>query len=266
MPLPLYIVDAFADHPFRGNPAAICLLDHSSDPAWMQRVAAEMNLSETAFVHEERGRWRLRWFTPKAEVDLCGHATLAAAHTLWTEGMVDIDAPIAFDTRSGRLICNQRHGWIRMDFPAEPATPFAPPEALSVALANVTPAAAPLKNRFDLLVELASEDEIRRFTPNLPAIASLPTRGLIVTAKAVIPNVDFVSRFFAPALGVNEDPVTGSAHCCLGPYWAAKLAKSDLVAHQLSARGGSIRLQVQSHRVILSGQAVTVMRGSLLAG
>ena len=257
-------VDAFTREPFGGNPAAVCVLPRPADPAWMQRVAGEMNLAETAFlVGRGSGAYDLRWFTPTVEVDLCGHATLAAAHVLWEDGHLPRDAAARFHTRSGRLSAVRRGGWIEMDFPAEPAEPVPAPAGLADAL-GVEPIHVG-RNRFDHLVELDSERTVRRLAPDLRGLGALPVRGVIVTARGEAGEIDFVSRFFAPRAGVDEDPVTGSAHCCLGPYWFGRLGRNPLTGWQASARGGLVRVRVAGDRVRLSGQAVTVLRGELLA-
>ena len=257
-------VDAFTREPFGGNPAAVCVLPAPADPAWMQRVAREMNLSETAFlVGRGSGEYDLRWFTPAVEVDLCGHATLASAHVLWEDGHLAPGAPAVFHTRSGRLSAVRGDGWIEMDFPAEPAEPAPMPEALAAAL-GVEPVHVG-RNRFDYLVEVDSEAAIRRLVPDIRRLGLLPVRGIIVTARSETEGFDFVSRFFAPRAGVDEDPVTGSTHCCLGPYWRRRLGRDAFTAWQASARGGVVKVAVAGDRVLLSGQAVTVLRGELLA-
>jgi PhzF family phenazine biosynthesis protein len=255
-------VDAFASHAFAGNPAAVCLLPEARDAAWMQSVAREMNLSETAFLLSREDGFDLRWFTPAVEVDLCGHATLASAHVLWESGVLAEKQAARFHTRSGLLTAEKRGTWIEMLFPATPDVPEAPPAGFAEALG-----AKPIyfgRSRFDVIAELSSEDEIRALSPDFGGLGKLPVRGVIVTARSAKPERDFVSRFFAPAAGVLEDPVTGSAHCCLTPYWSKKLGKRELVAHQLSARGGELRLRLEGDRVVLGGQAVTVLRGELL--
>lgn len=256
---PICIVDAFTDRPFAGNPAAVCPLSEEASPTWMQSVAAEMNLSETAFVHQRDGRWNLRWFTPTVEVDLCGHATLAAAHALWESGIVPIGEPLVFHTRSGELKVVADGAGYQMDFPALPVARSQPPDDLSDAL-NAIPVWVGA-NGMDLFIELADEDTVRSLRPDMTRIARYPVRGVIVTARAAA--TDFVSRFFAPACGIPEDPVTGSAHCALGPYWAAKLGRNDLVGFQASARGGRVKVSVRGDRVVLGGTAVTVLRGDL---
>lgn len=255
-------VDAFTAEPFAGNPAAVCVLAHAADKRWMQQVAREMNLSETAFLFRQGDGWSLRWFTPTVEVDLCGHATLASAHVLWQDGHLAPGAQARFDTRSGRLTADRKGEWIEMDFPAEPARPATPPASLLEALRVAADFVG--KNRMDYLVEVESAAVVRALEPDFTRLRSLPVRGVIVTARASDNKVDFVSRFFAPGSGVDEDPVTGSAHCCLAPYWGAKLGKTEMTGHQVSARGGVVRVRNAGDRVILGGQAVTVLRGDLL--
>lgn len=255
-------VDAFTAQPFAGNPAAVCMLAHAADKRWMQQVAREMNLSETAFLFRQGDAWNLRWFTPATEVDLCGHATLASAHVLWQDGHLERGAQARFDTKSGRLTADHKGDWIEMDFPAEPARPADPPDALFPALGIAGQYVG--KNRIDYLVEVASEADLRALRPDFTRLRTLPVRGIIVTAPAADAEFDFVSRFFAPGAGVDEDPVTGSAHCCLAPYWGAKLGKRAMTGYQASARGGVVRVRLAGDRVMLAGQAVTVLRGDLL--
>jgi PhzF family phenazine biosynthesis protein len=256
-------VDAFTAEPFAGNPAAVCLLPAARDEKWMQRVAREMNLSETAFLVRQADGFDLRWFTPAVEVDLCGHATLASAHVLWEEGHLDPAAQARFHTRSGLLTADRRGDWIELDFPATAAEPAEAPPYFAGAL-GVTPRFIG-RSRFDYLVEVGSEAEVRALAPDLSALRRLQVRGVIVTSRADSGDFDFVSRFFAPGAGVDEDPVTGSAHCTLGPYWRGRLGKDELLAYQASARGGVVRVSVRGDRVGLGGQAVTVLRGELLA-
>jgi PhzF family phenazine biosynthesis protein len=255
-------VDAFSAEPFGGNPAAVLVMPAAADSGWMQRVAREMNLSETAFLHPHGVAFDLRWFTPQAEVDLCGHATLASAHVLWSEGHLPAGRAAVFHTRSGELTCERENdGWIRMDFPARPQEPADPPPGLISALGS-----SPLytgRNAYDFLVEVGSEEELRALRPDMHALARVPCRGVMVTAAGSAPY-DFVSRFFAPAVGVPEDPVTGSSHVCLGPFWAARLGRDELLAYQASARGGVVRVAVRGERVLIGGQAVTVLQGDLL--
>jgi len=255
-------VDAFTAEPFAGNPAAVCVLAHAADKRWMQQVAREMNLSETAFLFRQGDGWSLRWFTPSVEVALCGHATLASAHVLWQDGHLAQGVQARFDTKSGRLTADRKGDWIEMDFPAEPAQPADPPESLLAALGVAATFVG--KNRMDYIVEIESEAAVRALQPDFTRLRSLPVRGVMVTARSSDGGYDFVSRFFAPGSGVDEDPVTGSAHCCLAPYWGAKLGKTEMTGHQVSARGGVVRVRNAGDRVILGGQAVTVLRGDLL--
>jgi PhzF family phenazine biosynthesis protein len=260
---PIVQVDAFADSPFAGNPAAVCILPEPRDERWMALVAREMNLSETAFLAPNGDGYGLRWFTPAVEVDLCGHATLASAHVLWEDGHLAPVAQARFHTRSGLLTAERRDGgWIEMDFPAALATPIEAPPEMARAL-GVTPLFCG-KNRLDYLVEVESEAAVRALTPDLAALRAFGARGVIVTARSDSPGYDFVSRFFAPGAGIDEDPVTGSAHCGLGPFWAPRLGKTELVGYQASARGGVVRVRLEGERVKLGGQAVTVLRGELV--
>jgi PhzF family phenazine biosynthesis protein len=255
-------VDAFTARPFAGNPAAICVLSGPADDRWMQNVATEMNLSETAFLHPVGDGFQLRWFTPVVEVDLCGHATLAAAHVLWEERHLSLNQSARFQTRSGLLTAERRGDWIELDFPAEPVEIAPVPDALSQALG--VPILTAGRNRFDALVEVDSEETVRRLSPDFGRMAEVPVRGVIVTSRASSPGYDFVSRFFAPRLGIDEDPVCGSAHCCLGPFWGPRLGKTDLTGYQASPRGGVVRVRLAGPRLTLSGQAVTVLRGELV--
>jgi len=258
----IFQIDAFTDAAFKGNPAAVCLLDNRDvDAAWMQSVAAEMNLSETAFVRRQDQDWSLRWFTPAVEVDLCGHATLATAHALLEEGLLHRRGTAGFHTRSGKLTATDTGDMIEMDFPATVAVPSAPPDGLIEGLG--TQPVRVSRNRFDYLVEMTNEHEIRTLTPDYALLRRIRVRGVIVTSRASTPGFDFVSRFFAPASGIDEDPVTGSAHCALGPYWAPRLGKTELLAYQASPRGGVLRVTVAGDRVRLAGRAVTVFRGEL---
>ncbi|MPZ50008.1 MAG: PhzF family phenazine biosynthesis isomerase [Dehalococcoidia bacterium] len=254
-------VDAFTDRPFTGNPAAVVLLDSRRDGRWMQAVAREMNLSETAFVHRRGDYFDLRWFTPTVEVQLCGHATLAAAHVLWETGGLEPDKIAQFTTHSGVLTARRDGDWIELDFPATPESPMAAPLELTQAL-GVTPIYSG-KSAYDYLIEVESEEAVRALKPDFGLLAKVQARGVMVTAPSSRPQYDFVSRFFAPALGIDEDPVTGSAHCCLGPYWRKKLGKTEFLAYQASKRGGTVRVKLNGDRVLLGGQAVTVMRGEL---
>jgi PhzF family phenazine biosynthesis protein len=258
----LFIVDAFTDRPFAGNPAAVCLLDEERDADWMQAVAAELNLSETAFVRPLDDGFELRWFTPAIEVELCGHATLASAHALRTEGVVNTVQPIRFHTRSGVLTCTHEDGLVELDFPATPAQEDEPPAGLLDAL-GVRPSFVG-SSKFDKFVLVESEQVVRSLKPDFAQLRQISMRGVIVTSTSDDPQFDFVSRYFAPGAGIDEDPVTGSAHCCLGPYWNAQLGKTEMTAFQASARGGVVRIRVTGDRVLLGGQAVTVMKGELV--
>lgn len=257
-------VDAFTSEPFGGNSAAVCLLPKPTDEGWMQRVAREMNLSETAFlVRRDDGAFDLRWFTPTVEIHLCGHGTLASAHMLWEDGYLESTAQATFHTLSGPLSAVRRDGWIEMDFPAEPDEPVSAPDRLVAAL-GAEPAYVG-RNRFDYIVELGSESTLRGLAPDLGRLRQFGVRGVIVTARAETEGFDFVSRFFAPGAGIDEDPVTGSAHCCLAPYWQRRLGQNSFTAWQASERGGEVRCAVRGGRVKLCGQAVTVLRAELLA-
>jgi PhzF family phenazine biosynthesis protein len=262
MPLAIVQVDAFTAKPFAGNPAAVCVLPSARDAVWMQNVAREMNLSETAFLVRDADAFQLRWFTPAIEVDLCGHATLASAHALWQEGHLNPGQQARFQTRSGLLTADKRGEWIEMDFPVKAEQTADPPAGLIEALG--APPKYVGRNKFDYIVEVDSETVLRSLKPDYGLLGQIPVRGVIVTARSENNGHDFVSRFFAPAAGVNEDPVTGSAHCCLAPYWAKRLGKTNLTAYQASARGGELRIRLNGDRVLLSGQAVTVWRGELL--
>jgi PhzF family phenazine biosynthesis protein len=262
-------VDAFTSRLFAGNPAAVCVLPEAPAEQWMRNVAREMNLSETAFLVPHRGVPRddgydLRWFTPAVEVDLCGHATLASAHVLWEDGHLPQGRQARFHTRSGLLTADRRGEWIEMDFPAKIALPAEAPAELLPAL-GIAGAKFVGRNAFDYLVEVDSEETVRALSPDHSTLRKVPVRGVIVTARSSSGEFDFVSRFFAPGAGVDEDPVTGSAHTALGPYWAGILGKSELTAFQASARGGVVKVQVRGDRVLLSGQAVTVMHGDFVA-
>jgi PhzF family phenazine biosynthesis protein len=257
-------VDAFTDRPFAGNPAAVCVLEAARDASWMQSVAREMNLAETAFlVRRSDGccDYDLRWFTPAVEVDLCGHATLASAHVLWEEGHLAPEQTARFHTRSGLLTAIRKGALIELDFPAEPAETVQSPSGLSDALG-----ARPVfvgKNRMDYLVEVESAAVLRQLRPDFGALARLPVRGIIVTSVSDEARFDFLSRFFGPSVGVDEDPATGSSHCCLAPYWQPRLNKSEMTGYQASARGGNVQVRIEGERVKLGGQAVTVLRGEL---
>jgi PhzF family phenazine biosynthesis protein len=264
MALRITQVDSFTHRPFAGNPAAVCILPKAADPAWMLDIAREMNLAETAFLVKQPDGYDLRWFTPTVEVDLCGHATLASAHVLWEDGHLTPTEQARFHTKSGLLTADRRDGLIELDFPVTPVSPAASPPGLAEAL-GATPQFIG-RSKFDYLVELEDEATVRKLDPDLGAVSRVKARGVIVTSRADKGKYDFVSRFFAPQSGVPEDPVTGSAHCALAPYWGAKLGKKELMAFQASARGGEIRLRLEGDRVRLGGQAVTVLRGELTTG
>ena len=262
--IPLLQVDAFSERPFAGNPAAVCLLDGPGDAGWMQSLASEMNLSETAFLHPEGGGYALRWFTPVAEVELCGHATLASAHALWETGRVAGGGAIDFATLSGTLSATRDGDWIVLDFPATAPEAADAPAGLAEAL-GVAPGWTG-RSRFDWFVEVASPGDVAAARPDMAALAALEGRGVILTAAGGRDGADVTSRYFAPAYGIPEDPVTGSAHCALGPFWSERLGRARLVCHQASARGGILRVETRGDRVLLGGRAVTVLEGHLTAG
>jgi PhzF family phenazine biosynthesis protein len=261
MSIPVFHVDAFTDRPFAGNPAAVCLLPAWRDDPWLQAVAGEMNLSETAFLVKNGAGFDLRWMTPCVEVELCGHATLASAHVIWQQGLVDTSNDIRFFTKSGELRAARRGQDIELDFPLKPESPAEAPPGLMEALGALAKYVG--KNQFDYLVEVDSESALRSMTPDFTRLATVSARGVIVTSRSADAKFDFVSRFFAPAAGIDEDPVTGSAHCCLGEFWRKRLGKNSFVAYQASARGGVIKVKVTGDRAYLSGNAVTVVKGEL---
>lgn len=262
----IFQVDAFTAEPYKGNPAGVCILHQARDENWMQSVAREMNVAETAFLQRDadgEDAFSLRWFTPTVEVDLCGHATLASAHILWEENEVYPDAQVTFKTRSGLLTAKRAGEWIEMDFPAEPPeheTSY--PQKLRDAL-GVEPLYVG-RNRLDFIIEVENERVLRSIEPDMRLLRVLRSRGVIVTCVPDDPKYDFVSRFFAPGAGVDEDPVTGSAHCCLGPFWKERLGRAEMLGYQASQRGGEVRVRVADKRVLLGGQAVTVLSGELL--
>ena len=260
MSVPIYQVDAFTDRLFSGNPAAVCLLAEPRDEAWMQNLAAEMNLSETAYVVPRADGYDLRWFTPAVEVDLCGHATLASAHVLWETGQVPPDLEANFHTASGLLTARRDAEWIELDFPAYPPQECAAPPLLLKGLGIEPTWVGRSEDKF--LVELENEQAVRAVAPDFGRLGDLEA-GVIVTSRSDDPAFDFVSRFFGPAFGIDEDPVTGSAHCHSGPYWQDRLGKSELLARQVSRREGVVRVRMSGDRTLLGGQAVTVFRGEL---
>jgi PhzF family phenazine biosynthesis protein len=260
--IPYFLVDAFADRAFSGNPAVVCVLPEWKDDPWLQKVAAEMNQSETAFLVKNGSGYDLRWLTPKVEVDLCGHATLASAHVLWEHGFVERSDVIPFSTRSGVLKASLVDEHIQLDFPLEPVQPVAAPANLLAALQVRAKSIA--KSRFDFLIEVESEQVLRQMTPDFRLLASIETRGVIITSRSDDPHYDFVSRFFAPMVGIDEDPVTGSAHCSLAYYWRERLGKESFTAYQASPRGGILGVRIKGDRVLLRGKAITVASGNLL--
>jgi PhzF family phenazine biosynthesis protein len=263
MAIPIYQVDAFTAEPFKGNPAGVCLIPGPMEAGWMQSVAAEMNLAETAFPIPEGDGFRLRWFTPKCEVRLCGHATLATAHILWETGRLAKDREARFETLSGRLTARRDGDLVELDFPARPPRPQPPEWADDVAGAlGLKPVYIGMSAE-DVLFEAVDEDAVRSVQADFTALRALPARGVIVTSRSSDRRFDFVSRFFAPAVGVDEDPVTGSSHTVLVPYWAKRLGKASLTAFQASARGGILYLRLDGERVRIAGRAVTVIRGEL---
>lgn len=259
----LYLIDAFTDRAFAGNPAGVCLLEEPRPDDWLQAVAREMNQAETAFLLRADREYQLRWFTPAVEVELCGHATLASAHFLWEERHLKPKAEARFHTRSGLLTARRQGDWITLDFPATPADPVKTPPYLLDALG--TPGAEVFQSRFDYLVVLDDPALVRALSPDYRLLEAVRMRGVIVTAPSDLPDADFISRFFAPGAGVNEDPVTGSAHCALSPYWAQRLGRTTLTGYQASPRGGYVRVEHRGDRVLLGGRAVTVLTG-VLAG
>jgi PhzF family phenazine biosynthesis protein len=269
MPQPIAVADAFTAEPYRGNPAGICVLPTPASDQWMQSVAIEMNHAETAFLLKTSDGYDLRWFTPGGEVDLCGHATLASAHYLWETGALAAGEQARFHTRSGLLTADRLvldgQSWIELDFPSEPAQPAATPANLAVMLG-----AEPVfigRNRMDYFVELKDEATVRNLKPDFKQIAALSTaedvRGIVVTAAGTHSEADVVSRCFYPRFLLDEDPVTGSAHCAIAPYWIPRLGKQEIIAYQASTRGGWLRLRIADNRVKLRGQAVTTLRGEL---
>jgi PhzF family phenazine biosynthesis protein len=261
MGVKIFQVDTFTNKPFTGNPAAVCILPEPRAETWMQNVAREMNLSETAFLHRHEDGFSLRWFTPTVEVDLCGHATLASAHILCEMGYLKLVEQAHFFTRTGLLTAEHKNDRIDLNFPSEPEVQVNPPSGLVKAL-GVEPKYIG-KNRFDYLVEVDSERTVRNISPGFSLLKRIPCRGVIVTSLADSKEFDLVSRFFAPSVGINEDPVTGSAHCCLGPFWKKRLNKNEFVAYQASSRGGVIWVRLNGERVYLGGQTVTVMCGEI---
>jgi len=258
----LTYVDAFSDGPFTGNPAGVCLLEDPAEAAWMQNVAAELNLAETAFVVRRIDRdFDLRWFAPVVEVDLCGHATLASAHVLWETGTLEPSLPARFHTRSGLLTASKAGDWIELDFPSTPAVAADPPPGLLEAMG--VPAKYVGRSPFDYLIEVADEATVKAAAPDFTKLKKISTRGVMITARSADAKYDFVSRFFAPGAGIDEDPATGSAHCCLAPFWHGRLGKTAFVTRQLSRRSATIKVAVAGDRIKLAGKGLTMMRGEL---
>lgn len=258
-----FVVDAFADRPFAGNPAGVVLLEEWRDNEWLQNVAMQVNLSDTAFLVTNDNGFDLRWFTPTAEVDLCGHATLASGVVLAELQKLVDRRSVTFSTRSGTLTVERYGSLFVMDFPALDTVPSEPPPGLLESL-NEKPLFVG-KSKFDFLIEFESEEVIRSITPNFNALANVKCRGVIVTSKSNDRQFDFVSRFFAPAIGITEDPVTGSAHCVLAPYWGSRLGKSKMTGFQASSRGGVVQVDLRGDRVMLGGQGVVFSRGNIAA-
>ncbi|WP_206093737.1 PhzF family phenazine biosynthesis protein [Paludifilum halophilum] len=259
-------VNTFTNEPFSGNPAGVCVMAEPRDELWMSKVAQEMNLPVTAFLLKQEEGYRIRWFTPTKEIDLCGHATLASAHILWEQGLSKPDETLRFHTRSGVLTADLENGWIKMDFPAQPVQESALPTLVEQALNVPSPSVQFTgKNSAKYLVELESEDRVRNLKPDIGLLKTMPFKGdLIVTGRGTSKEYDFVSRHFAPQSGIDEDPVTGSAHCALGPYWGKRLNRTDLLAYQVSRRGGFLQVHTSGDRVYLSGRAITIMRAEWL--
>ena len=262
MKLNIYQVDSFTEKPFAGNPAGVCVMEQRLDERLMQQIAMEMNLSETAFAVREGEGFRLRWFTPTVEVELCGHATLATAHILWEIGIVKSSGLAVFNTASGILYASRKGNLIELDFPAKlEEKADAPPGLLEALHVDATYIG---KSAFDYLVLVESEDTIKNMEPDYSLLKKVQARGVMVTSRSSSPNYDFISRFFAPACGVNEDPVTGSSHCTLGPFWRKHINKNVFTAYQASARGGIVHVRLSGNRVYLGGHAITVMEGTFI--
>lgn len=264
MSLALFHIDAFTNTAFAGNAAAVCILDEPREDGWLQQVASEMNLAATAFLYPQNDGYHLRWFSAKVELELCGHGTLASAHTLWEQGYLPHDSQARFYTRAGLLTARREGDWIELDFPAKPEEAVVESQPVIAESLGVTPLYIG-KSQLDYLVEVASEEIVRTIQPNFAQLATVPSRGVIVTAAAQeAGGYDFVSRFFCPSVGINEDPVTGSAHCVLSPFWSKRLGRAQLTGYQASKRGGTVRVRLDGDRVRLGGQAVTIFRTQLL--
>lgn len=257
----IFQVNAFSDQPFGGNPAAVCILDEAVSDSWMQNIAAQMNLSETAFIQPAQDALTLRWFTPLKEVDMCGHATLASAHCLWEQGIVSRQQAITFTTLSGDLGARLNNGLIELDFPCLKPEPITPPLALINTL-GITPLYCGMFGEKHLF-EIDNEAQLLALAPDFAALKQLPGRGVTITCRTPSAGLDFKSRYFAPWVGINEDPVNGSSHCALTPYWAQKLNKQQLTAYQASQRGGVLNLELTGNRVKIAGKAKTLLEGKL---
>ena len=262
MSCPIYIVDAFTDKAFKGNPAAVCLPKEDVDSSWMQNVAAEMNLSETAFLRKSIKGFNIRWFTPEVEVDICGHATLASAHVLWESSFLEKGEKAIFNSKSGILTAEKKNKEIELNFPSMPIKDISGTEKLQEVLGTNVIYEGKAKGYY--IFEVESEKMVKNLKPNFSALEKITDCGVIVTSNSTSDEFDFVSRFFAPAYGINEDPVTGSAHCVLGPHWREKLNKKSMRAFQASERGGVLRIRVEDERVYIAGKAVTVLKGELV--
>ncbi len=258
----LFQVNAFSDQAFNGNPAAVCLLDTAKPDSWMQSVAAQMNLSETAFLTPLGNAFSLRWFTPLKEVDMCGHATLASAHILWQQGIADKQDTIHFDTLSGELTATLQNDCIELDFPRLSLKPIETPREL-IEILGITPTFSAMFGEKHLF-EIEDQQQLEQLTPDFSALKSIPARGVSITCKSRDSKYDFVSRYFAPWVGINEDPANGSSHCALTPYWANHFGKNELTAYQASERGGELTLRLAGDRVKISGKAITVLKAELL--
>ena len=258
----MFHINAFSEQAFNGNPAAVCLLDTSKPDGWLQSVAAQMNLSETAFVLPANGGFSLRWFTPLKEVDMCGHATLASAHILWQQGIVSRQDTIFFETLSGKLSARLQENHIELDFPRLNFLPIEPPQQL-IKCMGISPIFSAMFGEKHLFV-IEDQQLLEQLAPDFSALQSLAGRGVSVTCKSNNSQYDFVSRYFAPWVGINEDPANGSSHCALTPYWAERLNKKELNAYQASARGGELKLRLAGDRVKISGRAITVLKAELL--
>jgi PhzF family phenazine biosynthesis protein len=263
MGIPIYQVDAFTRRPFHGNPATVVMLSEAKPDDWMLAVAQEMKHSETAFLLKQEVGYNLRWFTPTNEVDLCGHATLACAHILYETGRQKPEEIVRFSTRSGLVTARRSGTRIEMNFPTKPVEPVQPPDGLLQALGGLAPRYVGHSGE-DYLLELENENLVRMLQPDLAQLKALPlVKGVLVTATSDSSDYDFVSRFFSPVEGIDEDPVTGMAHCMLGPYWGTKLNRAAFTAYQASKRGGEVRLRVDGNRIFLSGEAMTIFTGEM---